>query len=131
MENRVIKFRAWDGDKIIYQSEDGWFDKVKHPEYQSPQCMKFASVMRVCKIMQFTGLTDKNGVDGYEKDFVMESRVGLPNELIGIVKYDTDLCAFIVEKTNGGVEYLGKHMTDNPRHVFFGNIYENPELLNP
>ena len=127
MENRIIKFRAWDGDKIIYQSEDGWFDKVKHPEYQSPQCMQFASVMRVCKIMQFTGLTDKNGVEIYEGDVLM---------YIG-----TNMSSMVVKFENGCfvgcgpfnalplIDYI--NASDFQSIEVIGNVFENPELLNP
>ena len=118
MENRVIKFRAWDGDKIIYQSEDGWFDKVKHPEYQSPQCMQFHSIAQVCEIMQYTGLTDKNGVEIYEGDVMCWPQYeGTKNQTRWVVSYNPlkGFCSWSpVEEA-----------------VVIGNLFENPELLNP
>lgn len=122
--NRVIKFRAWDGDKIIYQSEDGWFDKVKHPECQSPQCMQFASVMRVCKIMQFTGLTDKNGVEIYEGDVV--SKCYSASVKTGVVAWHQERAMFIFQDGyNEPLYQLPLNMVE-----VIGNVFANPELIN-
>ena len=58
---REIKFRAWDGVRMIYQGSDGYFNNVKHPKYPALQTMQLHGVMQVCEVMQFTGLLDKNG----------------------------------------------------------------------
>ena len=55
---RLIKFRAWDGKEMQYQfrvhSEDGYI--TRH------------NIAVDWKLMQFTGLKDKNGVEIYEGD---------------------------------------------------------------
>ena len=63
--NREIKFRAWDGEQMI------------SPDYINRQgcaCWKSNSIPETTnKVMQFTGLVEKNGKEIYEGDIVMWS----------------------------------------------------------
>lgn len=66
---RTIKFRAWNGEQMIYRglhdrnwySEDlgGKLVQVTHPDDK-----------RLLSTMQFTGLLDKNGKEIYEGDIL-------------------------------------------------------------
>jgi hypothetical protein len=56
---RQIKFRAWDGKKMIGVGKNDWFS-IRNDGL--PSC-SFPIV-----IMQFTGLHDKNGKEIYEGD---------------------------------------------------------------
>jgi uncharacterized phage protein (TIGR01671 family) len=127
MNNRIIKFRAW--------CKDPYFEKYNMLEWRrdlfddTSPVTGFSGMFpkpddEDVTLMQHTGL---HGI--YEADILGEPRVGMEDEVIGVVKYDEDLAAFVIEKTNGGWEYLGKHITEHRTHKVIGNIYSNPELI--
>ena len=113
---REIKFRAWDGHKIVYDIEltifqSGW------------------SVYGVAKgdaiLMQYTGLKDKNGKEIYEGDILMD---GL-KELM-IVDWDKETASFImVDAKDEEMGYSFECYSDLNHIEVIGNIYENHELL--
>lgn len=122
---REIKFRAWDselgfmvdekhylitlGGKILFDNNGEAYDQTNKS-----------------KLMQFTGLKDKNGKEIYEGDIIRAVHVGKAgNESYSRpyeVTYPGDIAAFdaggcfLSKFTNGEIEVIG-------------NIYENPELL--
>lgn len=73
-----------------------------------------------CKFMQYTGLSDKNGIEIYEGDILEGS--GVKSEVV----YDTDTASFIT-LTNGNKARMSVYDTAQWVAVI-GNIYENPEL---
>jgi len=126
---RTIKFRAWDKEE-----------------------------QRDCKLMQYTGLKDKNGKEIYEGDIVevFDENIALENRLIkkysktkgnngikivlggagdervrGVVEYkSTGYVCVYQKKTNMKHAYLPVLEEDYRKSEIIGNIYENPELLN-
>lgn len=120
---REIKFRFWstyrNKKEMIYQDdfkEDGSLrDLVEDDKW---------------KVMQFTGLKDKNGKEIYEGDIVgcfPEKR--LPKHLI--VVWGTDGFE-LSDEVDGGSWYVKPEFTDDDwgKHCeVIGNIYENPNLL--
>lgn len=131
---REIKFRAWDKQKkvmhfdfqfiksgdsgndwIIFQSDKENFNGNFNP-YFSQQL----------KIMQYTGLKDKNGVEIYEGDIVKAHSHKPTNFKIEFI--EGGFCA-----TQNGIKY-----PIDINHFYqsigctievIGNIYQNPELL--
>ena len=118
---RDIKFRAWDGEKMRYPNlintsftvgpltcyttdnlEPGFFDTEQ--------------------LMQFTGLTDKNGVEIYEGDVL---RYRYPRDMSGkdIVEFDE-----VVEWENT-TDFMGFGIHQLMEHEIIGNTYQHPELL--
>ena len=128
--SREIRFRAWDKKSQKFRGINGTRDLF------SIRCDGFISEDYL--LMQFTGLTDKNGVEIYEGDvldlgmtvngcnlFIVvwdESRIGWSvkyNVKMNTPRnYEYDINDFfrIDENTDEGIEVIG-------------NIYENPELL--
>lgn len=93
------------------------------------------------KIMQYTGLKDKNGKEIYEEDIV-EYDFNFDPEIDSINEYDPKI--YVVKWTNdcysgkwgwdlvdvnGDVREYYYGGFDVTKCVLIGNIYENPELL--
>ena len=79
-------------------------------------------------LMQSTGLTDKNGAEIYEGDIVKAVAF---LKWIGIVKYDTERAAFMLDginDTHTRDNYVYMNQFDDDFEIL-GNIYENPELM--
>jgi len=112
--SRVIKFRAWTGKRMLtidpLERKGTLSDLVEDESW---------------KVMQFTGLTDRNGVDVYESD-VVRDHVG-----IGRVEWHERKAAFRVNYENGEAKWFIDYTLRGERESIevIGNIYENSELL--
>lgn len=80
------------------------------------------------KLMQYTGLKDKNGVEIYEGDiFKIENHWP-----IYVVKYADEAATFGLQSRGGSFKPFTtvlKESNDYPMTAILGNIYENPEML--
>jgi hypothetical protein len=110
MENtqRQIKFRVWDGAKLMY-------DPQVFPEDHKLNRI-FAMMGTDWEFDQFTGLLDKNGKEIWEGDIVDGRRYWRP-KLFGrrVARMDS-LGLNDLERWHNDIEIIG-------------NIHENPDLI--
>lgn len=131
---KEIKFRAWDKEKKVMQFV-GAIDWDSSEKIMS--CNTETSKLYVpfgepdFELMQFTGLTDKQGKEIYEGDIVeWEEQTPIDYNcseykkvnITGGIIWDNDRLGFLIENFSGKMKI--------PREVEnIGNIYENPYLL--
>ena len=129
---REIKFRAWDKNK-----KDMIFDSIEfetrllnsNSDGDGSRYIGFSNFhFNLFEIMQFTGLTDKNGKEVYEGDVVkgIEYWPFHPNEsideTIGEIIFDELLYGYSITDGNKPICHMDEIEV-------IGNVYQNPELL--
>ena len=123
----VPKYRCWDERVGLTEvvSIDFFRKKIKinHWEYGNSNFFPLDEVV----LMQSTGLKDKNGVEIFEGDVVICLGPDL-EETFSTVAFAEG--AFCVNHKHLGVEFEFLYFVDSAMEVI-GNIYENPELLEP
>jgi uncharacterized phage protein (TIGR01671 family) len=121
--NRSIKFRVWDKretkgmstQNMLYDAQlhHFWQDFVDYPGYE---------------LMQYTGLTDKNGKEIFEGDIIIDTQKQ-KYEIIfdeNHARYDLKVCG--ENKLRGQTSYFTQIY--EKKHIeVIGNIFEHSELL--
>lgn len=126
MQNRVIKFRAWIPKKEFIENviQDAYMAIQGTADLETLQSFMHHYGNEPL-LMQFTGLTDKNGVEIYEGD-VVEKCYGASVKT-GVVAWHQERAMFILQDGfNEPLYQLPLNMIE-----VIGNLFENPELLNP
>lgn len=117
--NREIKFRRWNGVEMYYPHLN------KYDEYE----LADLNEPKIGPWMQYTGLKDRNGKEIYEGDIVSFKAYGTTQ------KEKVEWGPTWKEDQMGGVccgagfEVADLSTADECEVI--GNIYENPELLDP
>lgn len=131
MGNREIKFRAWSISQnemlqnvgvhphlmMDLAGDDDYYKDNKDGRFLV--CPTFTNY----KIMQYTGLKDKNGVEIYEGDIVER----IKDKLFGVIYYSYDGYFIKVDNSIDARLHDWKCYCDSIEII--GNIYKNPELL--
>ena len=121
---RELKFRAWDKEN---KTMVGGFHCL------SPRMSMFITQYAInhkqYKLMQYTGLKDKNGVEIYEGDVVADN----PRKTFIQCHGEYDSAEVVKMKDIDGSDDMGTDCIGYPYYwedfEVIGNIYENPELL--
>lgn len=119
---REIKFRAWDKHK---NKMDNGFIMNSNGEILETMYGEIIATLPNYKLMQYTGLKDKNGKEIYEGDIIEWSLFpdGAKVRIRDVVEFKRG--CFIAKNR---MELLGIKPPHREIEVM-GNIYENPELL--
>lgn len=113
---RDIKFRVW--DNVDYMSKPFTLLDVQR---------RLTQFTHDCTVMEYTGLTDKNGTEIYEGDICKYKVSVWPNGLdYEEVKVVEDLQCSMFDGNYGGGQDFYESISEIE---IIGNIYENPELI--
>lgn len=124
----IPKFRAWDKHvKKIRKVTEIHFDDsliyLKANNGKGYYC-SFSDIV----LMQSTGLKDKNGVEIFEGDIVLEN--GMQRTVsFGEQEYEEDFGNLAYYVGFNVYTKWGYSSIDPVEYEILGNIYENPELL--
>lgn len=137
---REIGYRAWlKKDKKMVEVKSIHFGtkKIMYGYSESSHCYgNVTCKFDDCELMQFTGLTDKNGTKIFEGDIVKDGfgRIMKVDFIERWVKYQFTLVKATGERwTNNFIRadltdwFIGGCTEELPEII--GNIYDNPELL--
>ncbi|WP_179885236.1 YopX family protein [Bacillus cereus] len=117
-----IKFRAWDGDRMQNVLTLGLFEGFVSTN-------KLHSDIEDFKLMQYTGLKDKNGKEIYEGDIVSRHDGGIHFQEEALAEHVVKWGNFGWLPFEIGEGYQKCVYGEIYEFIVIGNIYENPELL--
>jgi uncharacterized phage protein (TIGR01671 family) len=132
---REIKFRAWRENKMHFNITKAHYEHNAMSGHGG-DLWDFNEWLKWSKVMQYTGLKDKNGVEIYEGDILewgmSHDQVNPFPKLRFVEFYEPQLIYKAVEVGDlpVNVEYLYEAAPKSTRWCrVVGNIFENPQLL--
>ena len=139
---REIKFRAWDGKRMFHQGTSFGFElgDEDHPlvirVYSSDGEIDLIGLPNA-KLMQYTGLKDKNGKEIYEGDVLFAHLNGVKYVVkhgeydhVNIDDEPSPNCYGWYAHGKSGYRNIEESLDESNIHFeVIGNIHENPELL--
>ena len=133
---RDIKFRVFDEGKMEFVDAMDWDNKYKVLTCNTEERKIFRFDPDTLKLMQYTGLKDKSGVEIYEGDILNYTGTACPHchriadvmsNYHAEIRWDSEYAHFEAYSHNYDDTLSADDWTENM--VIIGNIYENPELL--
>lgn len=116
---REIKFRAWDRLSNAIVELDGVLGDMGFKRTSS-----YNKYYELERVMQYTGLKDKNGKEIYEGDIVQRTSMAPGGiDFLGKVVYGE--CEYWLENERGAINLF----TEIDELEVISNMYENPDLL--
>lgn len=118
--NREIKFRIWNGRKMIFGPTDD------NPN--SSWILAFSNTVNY-PLQQYTGLKDKNSKDIYEGDFVRifyHDKVDSNGDTVKCEWSKIEIVSWYSNWTKFAIGLCGLSLPTNPNDIeIVGNIFEN------
>lgn len=133
--NREIKFRAWDSFNAEMLKPADYNGKTKELSWFFAQFEDRQKGGNEMKLMQFTGLKDKNGKEIYEGDiinlhqFLFDGFGEVERENKGEIGIDWYGVHLLTDKEETGCYLACAYGLHEESFEIIGNIYENPELI--
>ena len=129
--NREIKFRVWDIELQIWVNNIGM---------KKDNILTNGTEKRFC-VMQYTGLKDKNGKEIYEGDLLtcLNAHDDYQSDVFKVTFEDGCFCLRLLNTDTFATAISLRENISNslistdsePIYNVIGNIFENPELLQP